>query len=110
MATAARPASSRDRLAGAAGRLAGAFGNCACFMVYVIIGHRVANTRAANTRAADTDQLAMAALPRASFALLLALLPAVAVLAGAAVLGQIPTPRDLAGIALVIAGVAIHRA
>ena len=56
-----------------------------------------------------TDQLAMAALPRASFALLLALLAAVAVLSGAAVLGQIPTARDLAGIALVIAGVAIHR-
>ena len=51
----------------------------------------------------------MAALPRASFALLLALLPAVAVLTGAAVLGQIPTARDLAGVALVIAGVAIHR-
>jgi inner membrane transporter RhtA len=158
-----------------------AFGNCACFMVYVIIGHRVANTRVASTRVAGTrvastraagpghgsaghavggidqlaaammvaaviaapagaglawpalthpawlawgagvgicssvipyvtDQLAMAALPRASFALLLALLPAVAVLTGAAVLSQIPTPRDLAGIALVIAGVAIHRA
>jgi inner membrane transporter RhtA len=142
-----------------------AFGNCACFMVYVIVGHRIANTRAAGPgqrsarRAVSgidqlaaamivaaviaapaglgaawpalthpawlawgagvgicssvipyvTDQLAMAALPRASFALLLALLPAVAVLTGAAVLGQIPTVRDLAGIALVIAGVAIHR-
>jgi inner membrane transporter RhtA len=131
-----------------------AFGNCACFMAYVIVGHRVANTRAvsgidqlaaamiaAAVIAAPaglgaawpalthpallawgagvgicssvipyvTDQLAMAALPRASFALLLALLPAVAVLTGAAVLGQIPTVRDLAGIALVIVGVAIHR-
>lgn len=131
-----------------------AFGNCACFMAYVIVGHRVANTRAvsgidqlaaamivAAVIAAPaglgaawpafthpawlawgagvgicssvipyvTDQLAMAALPRASFALLLALLPAVAVLTGAAVLGQIPTARDLAGIALVIAGIAVHR-
>ncbi len=56
-----------------------------------------------------TDQLAMAALPRASFALMLALLPAFAALTGAVVLGQIPTVRDLAGIALVIAGVAAHR-
>jgi inner membrane transporter RhtA len=141
-----------------------AFGNCACFMVYVIVGHRVANTppgphpgsaghalsgidqlAAAMIIAAAvaapagvgpawpafthpawlawgagvgicssvipyvTDQLAMAALPRASFALMLALLPAFAGLTGAVILGQIPTARDLAGIALVIAGVAIHR-
>jgi inner membrane transporter RhtA len=56
-----------------------------------------------------TDQFAMARLPRASFALMLALLPAFATLTGAVILGQIPTPRDLAGIALVIAGVAVHR-
>lgn len=141
-----------------------AFGNCACFMVYVIVGHRIANTRpgphpgtaghalsgidqlaAAMIIAAAvaapagagpawpvfthpawlawgagvgicssvipyvTDQLAMAALPRASFALMLALLPAFAALTGAVILGQIPTARDLAGIALVIAGVAMHR-
>ena len=149
-----------------------AFGNCIGFMVYVILGHRVANTGppgpdraspadqagtadralsgidqlaaamiAAAVLAAPvglgpawpafshpawlafgigigicssvipyvTDQLAMAALPRASFALLLALLPAFAAVTGAVVLGQIPTARDLAGIALVIAGVATHR-
>ncbi|MBO0789244.1 MAG: EamA family transporter, partial [Actinobacteria bacterium] len=57
-----------------------------------------------------TDQLAMARLPRATFALMLALLPMFATLIGAIVLGQLPTPRDLAGIALVIAGVAVHRA
>ena len=57
-----------------------------------------------------TDQLAMARLPRATFALMLALLPAFAVIVGAVVLHQIPTPRELAGIALVIAGVAIHQA
>jgi inner membrane transporter RhtA len=55
------------------------------------------------------DQLAMARLPRASFALLLALLPATAALIGALVLRQIPTLRDAAGIALVMAGVAVHR-
>jgi hypothetical protein len=55
------------------------------------------------------DQLAMARLPRATFALMLALLPAFATLTGAIVLGQVPTIRDLAGIGLVIAGVALHR-
>jgi hypothetical protein len=56
-----------------------------------------------------TDQLAMARLPRATFALMLALLPMFATLIGAVVLRQIPTVRDLAGLALVIAGVALHR-
>ena len=55
------------------------------------------------------DQLAMARLPRATFALMLALLPAFATITGAVVLGQIPTVRELAGIGLVIAGVAVHR-
>lgn len=55
------------------------------------------------------DQLAMARLPRASFALLLALLPATATAVGAVVLAQIPGARDLAGIGLVMAGVALHR-
>ena len=135
-----------------------AFGNCAGFMLYVVLGHRVANTRvsdvfggidqlgAAMLIAAVavtpaglgaalpafthpawlawgigvgvcssvipyvTDQLAMARLSRATFALMLALLPAVAVVIGAVVLHQIPSVRELAGIALVIAGIAIHRA
>lgn len=55
------------------------------------------------------DQLAMARLPRASFALLLALLPATATTIGAIVLTQIPSSRDLLGIALVMVGVAVHR-
>lgn len=55
------------------------------------------------------DQLAMAKLPRASFALMMALLPATATIVGAVVLAQIPTVGDLIGIALVMAGVAIHR-
>lgn len=55
------------------------------------------------------DQLAMARLPRATFALLLALLPAVASLVGALVLQQIPAPVELLGIALVIGGVVLHR-
>jgi inner membrane transporter RhtA len=135
-----------------------AFGNCAGFMLYVMLGHRVANTTvsdvfggidqlgAAMLIAAVvvtpaglgaalpafthpawlawgigvgvcssvipyvTDQLAMARLPRATFALMLALLPAFAVVVGAVVLHQIPSVRELAGIALVIAGIAIHQA
>lgn len=55
------------------------------------------------------DQLAMARLPRASFALLLALLPATATIIGIIVLAQVPSGRDLGGILLVTAGVALHR-
>ncbi len=56
------------------------------------------------------DQLAMARLPRASFALLLSLLPASATVIGFVMLRQVPTPAELAGIALVMGGVALHRA
>jgi len=55
------------------------------------------------------DQLAMARLPRASFALLMALMPVCAVAIGALVLRQVPGPVEWAGIALVIAGVRLHR-
>ncbi|WP_265518826.1 EamA family transporter [Nitratireductor luteus] len=55
------------------------------------------------------DQFAMSRLPRASFALLLALLPATATVIAALVLAQIPTLRDLFGIALVILGIMVHR-
>lgn len=55
------------------------------------------------------DQLAMARLPRASFALMLSLLPAIAAVTGAIVLRQIPGPADLAGILLVVLGVGLHR-
>ncbi len=152
------------RLAGQPLGFVFAFANCAGFMSYVVLGHRIANTSvdgAANGtdrgamsgidqlgaamivaavvatpfgvtgaaptfRHADwllwgigvglcssvvpyvTDQLAMARLPRASFALMLAILPATATGVGLVVLGQVPTVQDLAGIALVIAGVAVH--
>jgi inner membrane transporter RhtA len=138
-----------------------AFGNCAGFMLYVILGHRIANRPVRGTpRTAMsgidqlglamliacvvatpigigpaapafthpawllwgvgvgvcssvipyvTDQLAMARLSRASFALMLALLPAAATVIGLVVLGQVPTLRDLAGIALVIVAVALHQ-
>ncbi|MBE9193501.1 EamA family transporter [Gloeocapsopsis crepidinum LEGE 06123] len=55
------------------------------------------------------DQLAMSRIPRNTFALMLALLPATATLVGAIVLGQIPTLKDAIGISLVMVGVSIHK-
>jgi inner membrane transporter RhtA len=55
------------------------------------------------------DQLAMARLARATYALFVALLPATATVVGVVVLRQLPTAVELAGIALVMAGVALHR-
>ncbi|MDX8435075.1 MULTISPECIES: DMT family transporter [Mesorhizobium] len=55
------------------------------------------------------DQLAMARLPRASFALMLSLLPLSATLIGIIVLRQVPSLGDCLGIALVVAGVALHK-
>lgn len=56
-----------------------------------------------------SDQMAMSRLPRTSFALLMALLPASATIIGAIVLRQIPTVIDVTGVALVMLGVALHR-
>jgi len=140
-----------------AGQLIGfifAFANCGLFMLYVVLGHRIAGEGGASGidrlggsmfvalvtifpfgigGAAPAivrpklllagigvgicssvipyvcDQLAMARLPRATFALLLSLLPASAAVIGVVVLRQLPTPLEVAGVALVIAGVAVHR-
>jgi inner membrane transporter RhtA len=56
------------------------------------------------------DQLAMARLARATYALLVSLLPATAAVIGVIVLGQVPSAQEAAGVMLVIAGVALHRA
>jgi inner membrane transporter RhtA len=56
-----------------------------------------------------TDQLAMARLSRAGYSLMVSLLPAVAVVIGVIVLAQVPSPLEVAAVALVIGGVAIHR-
>lgn len=130
-----------------------AFANCALFMLYIILGHKIAEDGGATgidrlgaamlvalvvispIGLADTwtafgqpelllygigvgicssvipyicDQLAMARLPRATFALLLALLPASATVIGVVVLGQLPTLLEIGGIGLVIGGVALH--
>jgi inner membrane transporter RhtA len=55
------------------------------------------------------DQLAMARLPRATYALFVALLPATATVIGVIVLHQLPSLVELCGIALVMLGVALHR-
>jgi inner membrane transporter RhtA len=56
-----------------------------------------------------TDQLAMARLPRATYALMISLLPAMATVIGIVILSQLPSAAEVAGVALVIAGVALHR-
>jgi inner membrane transporter RhtA len=131
-----------------------AFANCALFMLYVILGHRIAQDGgsagidrlgAAMLIALVTitplglngalpamkepllilagigvgmcssvipyvcDQLAMARLPQATFALLLSLLPASATIIGVVVLRQIPSTLEIMGILLVAGGVALHR-
>jgi inner membrane transporter RhtA len=55
------------------------------------------------------DQLALARLPRATYALMVSLLPATATVIGIVVLTQVPSAREVAGVALVVAGVALHR-
>ena len=55
-----------------------------------------------------TDQLAMARLSRAAFALLMSLLPASATVIGIVVLHQMPRLPEIVGIALVAAGVALR--
>lgn len=54
------------------------------------------------------DQMAMARLPRATFALLLSILPATATIIGVLVLGQIPTVIEVIGVLLVVGAVAMH--
>jgi inner membrane transporter RhtA len=131
-----------------------AFANCTLFVLYVVLGHRIAaNGGGAGVdrlgaamlvamiaalpfglqQAAPAftspllvgaaigvgltssvipyvcDQLAMARLPRASFALMLSLLPATAAAVGVLVLRQIPSLPELAGIGLVVVAIALHR-
>jgi inner membrane transporter RhtA len=131
-----------------------AFANCALFMLYVVLGHRIAQDGGAagidrlgmamliallivmpvgfegalpafrqpqlllagvgvgvcsSVIPYVCDQMAMARLSRPTFSLLLALLPASAVVIGVVVLRQIPGVAEVAGILLVATGVALHR-
>ncbi|HEY1538367.1 MAG TPA: EamA family transporter [Solirubrobacteraceae bacterium] len=54
------------------------------------------------------DQVAMRRLPKAHFALLLALLPATATIVGAALLGQVPGVVEASGITLVVVACALR--
>jgi inner membrane transporter RhtA len=56
-----------------------------------------------------SDQLAMRRLARATYALMVSLLPATATVIGIVVLAQVPSWNEALGVALVIAGVAVHR-
>jgi inner membrane transporter RhtA len=55
------------------------------------------------------DQLAMARLGRATYSLMISLLPATATVVGIVVLGQIPSSTEVVGVALVVAAIAVHR-
>jgi len=56
-----------------------------------------------------SDQLAMSQLPRATYALMVSLLPATATVVGVVVLAQVPSAPELLGVLLVVVGVALHR-
>lgn len=55
------------------------------------------------------DQLALARISRATYALMVSLLPATATVIGIVVLAQLPSAVEIVGVALVVAGVAVHR-
>jgi inner membrane transporter RhtA len=55
------------------------------------------------------DQLAMSQLPRATYALMVSLLPATATVIGILVLRQVPSWTEVTGVALVILGVGLAR-
>ena len=56
-----------------------------------------------------SDQLAMRRLTRATYALMVSLLPATATIVGIVVLAQVPSLTEVAGVALVACGVGLHR-
>ena len=70
--------------------LAFAFANAGLFATYIVIAHRVAQAGISGI-----DGLGIAML--------------IATVIGLLVLAQVPTPAELIGIALVVAGVAVHR-
>jgi inner membrane transporter RhtA len=128
-----------------------AFANAVLFALYIVLGHRVAQSGGIDGLAASMliatvvvtplagwaavpaigdpvallagagvgicssvipyvcDQLAMAQLTRAAYALMVALLPATATVIGIVVLGQVPSWVEVTGVAMVVAGVGLHR-
>ena len=51
----------------------------------------------------------MARLPRATYALMVSLLPATATVIGIVVLTQFPNAEEIVGVVLVVTGVALHQ-
>jgi inner membrane transporter RhtA len=138
-------------LAGSAAGLLWAAVNCAGFVLYVVLGHRISGAGGVDRLGVAVvvaavvatplgikqaspafthpawlawgaavgicstvipyvaDQWAMSRLPRASYALMLALLPVTATICGLVLLGQVPGHLEVAGIGLVGAAVALHR-
>ena len=138
-------------LAGSASGLLWAAANCAGFVLYVVLGHRISGAGGVDRLGVAVvvaavvatpygigqaspafthpawlawgagvgicstvvpyvaDQWAMSRLPRASYALMLALLPVTATVCGLVLLGQVPGHLEVAGIGLVGAAVALHR-
>jgi inner membrane transporter RhtA len=131
-----------------------AFGNAALFALYIVLAHRIAQSRqmsgidglgaamlvafvaitpigawSAAPALLDPialaagigvgisssvipyvfDQLAMARLSRATYSLMVSLLPATATVVGIVVLAQIPSSTEALGVGLVVAAVAVHR-
>ncbi len=56
-----------------------------------------------------SDQLALARMKRATYALMVSLLPATATVIGIVVLAQLPSMVEVVGVAPVVLGVAVHR-
>jgi inner membrane transporter RhtA len=54
------------------------------------------------------DQLAMSRMSRATYSLMVSLLPATATVVGVIVLVQVPTARDLFGVGLIVFAIAVH--
>jgi inner membrane transporter RhtA len=142
------------RIAGEPLGVAFAFANAALFALYIVVAHRVAQSRQMSginglgaamliaTLAVTPvggsyvapvlldpvavaagigvgisssvipyvcDQLAMARMTRATYSLMVSLLPATATVVGVIVLAQIPTSTEILGVGLVVAAVAVHR-
>jgi inner membrane transporter RhtA len=56
-----------------------------------------------------SDQLALARMARATYSLMVSLLPAIATVIGVVVLTQIPSLSEVLGVAAVVGGVALHQ-
>jgi inner membrane transporter RhtA len=78
--------------------------NAVLFAAYIVLSDRAAK----DATMSGLDALAMARLPRATYALMVSLLPATATVIGVIVLTQIPTTPEILGVVLVVGGVALH--